>query len=216
MEQRRQQARELAAQLLLAQQQVRASSSYEPTLAPRPAEEEEEEEEEEEYEEEEAPYPIDIAMEHIRTRGADAASLRKLKAKPCKALRIALGEAPGKDSVVANRAAIVRLLTGRALEEATTAAGLHKARALKPERVRVKRERESSDEEVEVVEVKGKRKKVVKEDLDMLRAEAERITGEVILRPKKQRVVAEEDAPAKLATTEKRPTCEAGGAACCC
>ena len=36
---------------------------------------------------------IDAAMEHIRTRGADAASLRKLKAKPCKALRIALGEA---------------------------------------------------------------------------------------------------------------------------
>ena len=44
------------------------------------------------------------------------ASLKKLRAKPCKALRIALGEAPGKDSVVDNRAAIVRLLAGRSLD----------------------------------------------------------------------------------------------------
>jgi len=182
VEQRRRQARELAAQLLIAQQQVRASSSYEPMLAPPPAQEEEEEDDDDDDDDEyEAPYPIDIATEHIRTRGADEASLKKLRAKPCKALRIALGEAPGKDSVVANRAAIVRLLAGRSLDEATTAAGLHKARALKPERERVRKEkRESSDDELEVVEVKGKRKKVVKEDFDMLRAEAAGITGEAV------------------------------------
>ena len=137
VEQRRRQARGLAAQLAIAQQQVLARTTQ--AAVPPPEEEEEEEEEE-------ALYPVQIAMDHVRVCGADEASLKKLRAKPCKALRIALGEAPGKDGVGTNRAAIVRLLAGRSLDEATTAAGLLKARALKPERERARREKADSED----------------------------------------------------------------------
>jgi hypothetical protein len=100
---------------------------------------EEEAEEEEEEGASASQLPIDTALEHVRTNGAAEPSLDRLKAKPLKALRCALGEAPGREGKPKNLAAIIRLFGGRAVEKAIAAiadADMEAARQIKPDKPR--------------------------------------------------------------------------------